>query len=268
MKASSKTQQTKKVYDDFSSDYDRFVNWPGRLELELPFIENQLGKSNAHRVLDAACGTGMHAIALAKMGFEMAGADLSNKMIQKAASNAKMAAIKVDFNTAGFGDLSCTFGKHKFDALLCLGNSLPHLLSKNELSRAIMDFADCLKPSGILIIQNRNFDAIMKTRQRWMEPQSAKEGNSEWLFLRFYDINPDGSITFNILNLHREESQSWDQTVLSTRLRPILAKDLRDDLTSTGFNSVEFFGDMVGSLFNEDSSSNLIAVAKIYSDRT
>jgi len=50
------------MYDPFSADYDRFVDWPGRLAAELPLIERQLQGVGAHRVPDAACGTGMHAV--------------------------------------------------------------------------------------------------------------------------------------------------------------------------------------------------------------
>jgi ubiquinone/menaquinone biosynthesis C-methylase UbiE len=60
----------KEIYDDFSRDYDRFVNWPARLAVEMPFIEKQfrLAEEQLQRkpkVLDTACGSGMHAIALA-----------------------------------------------------------------------------------------------------------------------------------------------------------------------------------------------------------
>ncbi|MGQ9804240.1 MAG: hypothetical protein ACUVSH_10470 [Anaerolineae bacterium] len=51
------------MYDDFSADYDRFVDWPGRLAAEVPFIVQRLQRVGARRVLDAACGTGMHAVA-------------------------------------------------------------------------------------------------------------------------------------------------------------------------------------------------------------
>ena len=68
-------------YDNFSPDYDRFVSWSGRLAIEMPFLEQKLRETGARRVLDAACGTGMHAIALAQVGFETAGADLSAGMI-------------------------------------------------------------------------------------------------------------------------------------------------------------------------------------------
>jgi glycine/sarcosine N-methyltransferase len=254
--------QTKKFYDDFSSDYDRFVNWPSRLELELPFLEKQLKEANAHHVLDAACGTGMHAIALAKKGFTVSGADLSEKMIEWAKSNAKAAGISMQFKTAGFGKLNSAFGRQSFNAVLCLGNSLPHLLSAKALEKSLIDFAKCLKPGGLLIIQNRNFDAVMKKKQRWMEPQYARKGNSEWLILRFYDFEPDGLLNFNILTLKREGDTPWQQSILSTPLRPILAKELHIMLPALGFQSIEVFGDLTGSTFNAGSSGNLVVVAK------
>lgn len=249
-------------YDYFSSDYDRFVNWPGRLELELPFLEKQLKASNARRILDAACGTGMHAIALAKLGFEVAGADLSEKMIEKSEANAKESCVSVSFKASGFGRLSAAFGSQSFDALLCLGNSLPHLLSVDDLQKALADFESVLRPGGLLIIQNRNFDAVMKTRQRWMEPQSAREGDAEWLFLRFYDFEPDGLINFNILSLKRQGGQAWQQSILSTPLRPIVSEEFLSMLQAVGFQSIVLFGDLTGSPFKADSSGNLVVVAR------
>ena len=72
------------MYNSLSSDYDRFVNWQNRLSIELPFIIEHLQKLNARSVLDAATGTGMHAIALAQLGYATSAADISHGMIQKA----------------------------------------------------------------------------------------------------------------------------------------------------------------------------------------
>jgi ubiquinone/menaquinone biosynthesis C-methylase UbiE len=51
------------MYDAFSEDYDRFVNWESRLASEMPFIERLLQPLEKDgqpvRVLDAACGTGI-----------------------------------------------------------------------------------------------------------------------------------------------------------------------------------------------------------------
>ena len=260
------------MYDQFSLDYDRFVDWPGRLAFELPFLITQIEKSvetqnfaslHKHvRVLDAACGTGWHAIALAQRGYHSAGADLSAPMIVAARRNAAEAGVGVRFEAAGFGHLAETFGEGAFEAVLCLGNSLPHLLTPADTQAALVDFARCLAPGGVLVVQNRNFDQVMEKRQRWMEPQSHREGEAEWLFLRFYDFDPDGLITFNILSLQRVGDAPWKQTVHTTRLRPIRKDEMMGALGEAGFGEVEAYGSLGGEGFEAKSSGNMVLVGR------
>lgn len=252
------------MYDSFSSDYDRFVNWPSRLAYELPFIEEQLAMigESPLRILDAACGTGMHAIALSRLGHTLSGADLSAPMIVRARQNAEQAGVQARFEPVGFGALTQTFGAGSFDALLCLGNSLPHVTSPGDLAGALQDFAAVLRPGGLLLVQNRNFDLVTASRARWMEPQSHRAGNQEWLFLRFYDYLPDGLIDFNILTLRRQAEGLWQQQVTSTKLRPILQAELTRALQSAGFSQVASYGDMTGAAFNPSSSDNLVVTAR------
>jgi glycine/sarcosine N-methyltransferase len=250
------------MYDAFSDDYDRFVDWPGRLAVEMPFIEAQLQAAGARRVLDAACGTGMHAIALAQRGYRVAGADLSAGMIERARANAAQGGVEVQFAAAGFGELAQTFGAGAFDTLLCLGNSLPHLLTPQDLAAALADFAACLRPGGLLLLQNRNFDAVMAGGERWMEPQSHRQGEDEWLFLRFYDFDAGGLITFNILTLRRDAQGGWRQRVSATRLRPLLQAEILAALDGAGFTSIASYGNMGGAPFDPPSSGNLVIAAR------
>ncbi len=252
------------MYDTFSDDYDRFVQWEGRLAYEMPFIEQQLQTLRGGlplRVLDSACGTGMHAITLAQRGYAAAGADLSAGMIEKARRNAQSAGVEVRFEAAGFGALAATFGRGAFDALLCLGNSLPHLLTEEALGEALADFAACLRSGGLLLVQSRNFDAVMTARERWMEPQSHREGAEEWVFLRQYDFDPDGLLTFNILTLRRKKGQNWQQGVTTTRLRPLRQAQVAAALAAAGFSRVDWYGDMTGAPFEAQSSGNLVFCA-------
>lgn len=247
------------MYDDFSADYDRFVDWPGRLAAEVPFIVRRLQRVGARRVLDAACGTGMHAVALARQGYWVAGADISPGMIEKARANAAAAGVDVRLETAGFGELHARFDTD-FDAVLCLGNSLPHVLTPQALQVALADFAACLRPGGALLVQNLNYDRILARQERWMEPQARRDQDGEWLFLRFYDFDPDGLLTFNVVRLHRNNGL-WEQRVMSVRLWPQRHAELAVALEEAGFTDIALWGDMTGAPFDADQSSNLVAVA-------
>jgi glycine/sarcosine N-methyltransferase len=254
-------------YDSFADDYDRFVNWPGRLAFELPFLEETLKRaphapSEKPAVLDAATGTGQHALALAERGYSAAGADLSAGMIARARQNAVQQGLEVRFEVAGFGELAQTFGRESFEAVLCLGNSLPHVLDETGLAAALRDFAAVLRPGGLLVLQNRNFDQVLEQKTRWMEPQSAHAGQTEWLFVRFYDFLADGTIDFNILRMQREAGGVWQQQVTLTRLRPLTQAELGEGLTQAGFEQVEWYGGLDGSEFDAEMSGNLVVVAR------
>ncbi len=260
----------KEIYDDFSQDYDRFVNWQARLAMELPFLEKQLQLIEGQlrrkpNVLDAACGSGMHAIALAQRGFTACGSDISPKMIEKARENARTAGVQVNFKVAAFGSLKRVFQaepEFPFDGILCLGNSLPHLLSIKEIQKALWDMANCLQPGGMVIFQNRNFDAVMEKKERWMEPQNRIEGSQEWVFLRFYDFERDGLITFNILRLQRSGSEAWQQKISSTKLYPLKRDTLAGLLEDSGFTDIRCFGALSDEPFDLASSGNLVVTAR------
>jgi SAM-dependent methyltransferase len=250
------------MYDDLSADYDRFVDWEGRLLAEIPFLMQQLQAVEARRVLDAACGTGMHAIALAKRDYEVFGTDVSQGMIDRARENAAQANVDMHFQRAGFGELAGALQPAaRLDAVLCLGNSLPHAQTAESLAATLSDFAACLRPGGLLLIQNRNFNAVLAAQDRWMEPQSYRDGDAEWLFVRFYDFTASGLLTFNMVRLKRHGDGAWTQRVTSTNLWPQTRDELVEALEEAGFEAIACFGDLESAQFDPADSPNLVIVA-------
>ena len=254
------------MYDKLASIYDYFVNWENRLAYELPFLRIELDKLGAEpsqiRVMDTACGTGHHAIALANLGFQVSGSDLFPEMVSMADANARAAGMQVTFRTAGFGGISDTFRQPgEFDAVLCLGNSLPHVASEADLEKALIDFRDLLRPGGLLLLQMRNFDLVMGEKKRWMEPQTVWEGTTEWLFLRFYDFEADGKIQFNILSLHRKANAPWNTQLTSTHLLPIFSDKLSQALVTLGFSNIRLYGNLGAEPYAADASEDLVLLA-------
>jgi SAM-dependent methyltransferase len=245
------------LYDALAVDYDRFVNWEGRLSHELPFFASLFKQHGVRRVLDAACGTGHHAIALARQGYQVKGTDLSAPMIARASENASAQGVGASFAVAGLGGYAAL--GQTFDAAICLGNSLPHLLSGAAVAEALTDFSAVLRTGGLLVIQNRNFDRVWRDRERFMPPQSHQDSTGEWIFVRFYDFHEE-SLTFNMLRLRRT-AEGWSQEIESTELRPIFARDLTAALAVAGFDPVTLYGSYDGTSFDPAASGDLIAVA-------
>lgn len=260
-------------YDRQAALYEIMNDWPSRLALELPFIQRALEQAGAQAVLDVACGSGHHAIALAREGYRVAGADISSQMIELARCNVAQAGVSVHLEQSGFADLA-RFSQ-AFDAVLCLGNSLPHVLTEAEQLSTLKAMRDRLRPGGVLILQNLNYDLRWKSRPRFFALNSATLQGRPVLIWRMADYHDPGArvpglsepcpepglITFHIATIEQDENGAWQASVKSTLQRPLFAADLTRRLRQAGFQSITTFGGMDASPFDAGSSPDLVIVA-------
>jgi SAM-dependent methyltransferase len=255
----------KEFYDSLGGDYDRMVSWQARIAREAAFFRRLFEENGVRRVLDAACGTGVHAIEFARQGLRSAGADLSPAMIDQARENARAAGVEVDLQAAAFGELAGRF-TGPFDALTCLGNSLPHLIDDLSLAAALSDFASLLRPGGVCVIQNRNYDRLLRDRQRFMPPAAREDAEGETLFLRITDFPPateyaSESIEFTIVTL-KKRGGSWNQTARTTPLRALRRATIERALGAAGFSSTQVYGSFAFTAFDAPDAGDLVVVAK------
>ena len=245
-------------YNRLSAAFDIMTDWPKRLALEMPFLEKTLRANSALSVLDTACGTGWHSIALAQKGFRAAGCDLSPAMIQRARQNAAESLVKVFFEAADLLHLEKIPGT--FDALLCLGNSLPHVLSESDLREAFRSMKAKITPGGGIILHNLNYDLRWKKQPRFF----AAEGSAEFLVWRFADYGTE-FITFHTALFERNAStpSRWSVKVNSTLQKPWLSGDLHRILNEEGFQKIQHFGGLDGSSYDPDQSGDLVIIASL-----
>ena len=248
------------LYDDLAENYDRFVNWEARLAFEMPFFRSLFQDYHVRTVLDTACGTGRHAIALAEEGYQVTGTDISSNMIERARVNARAAGVDAAFEVAGFGALRHTFN-HAFDAILCLGNSLPHITDAQALHETLADFAATLNPGAILVVQNRNLDRVLLRQERFMPPQAHREEGREWLFFRFYDFGPV-TLRFNMVTLYKDGDEPWQSAVGQTELRPWHQQELSAGIRQVGLEALHLYGSYGGDVFDPHESGDLVLVAR------
>lgn len=256
------TLNSTEFYDRLARAFDVMTDWPSRLDHEMPFLLRTLEAHKARDVLDAACGTGWHAITLAQKGYTAAGCDASPAMIERARANATQSGVEVRFEAVDFAHLDIF--REKFDAVLCLGNSLPHLASREELVDALRQMRARLNPGGFLILHNLNYDLRMKKKPRFF----SASGNADTVVWRFADYGPE-FITFHTALFERGSKErtrgmgSWSVQVNSTLQRPLLRRELDASLTLTGFGNIHHYGGLDGSAFDREGSGDLVIVAEV-----
>ncbi len=117
-------------------------------EQEVAFLVDALGLEPGMRVLDAGCGPGRHAIALAQRGINVIGVDASPDFITLARQSAQH--LPVEFHEM---DIRALPYDEAFDAVICLCQGGFGLLGGGDAELAVINgLARALEPGGGLAL--------------------------------------------------------------------------------------------------------------------
>ncbi len=140
--------------------WDELIDWDARSSSEGRFFIDILKARGKQKILDVATGTGFHSVQLLNAGFEVTSADGNAEMLTKAFENARNRDLMLHTVHADWRWLNKDVNG-KYDAIICLGNSFTHLHDEMDRRRALAEFYAALKWDGILIMDQRNYDAIL-----------------------------------------------------------------------------------------------------------
>ena len=238
--ADRETDHYRKEYvKTFVDKWDELIDWRARAESEGQFFIDILRARGKERILDVACGTGFHSVRLTEAGFDVTAADGSANMVAKAFENGQARGLILKTAHADWRWLNRDI-QGKYDAIICLGNSFTHLHEEKDRRRALAEFYAALKHDGILILDQRNYDAMLdqgfSTKHKFYycgdqvtaEPSHVDEG-----LCRMVYSFPDGEqFTLNMC--------------------PIRKNYVRRLLNEAGFERVRTYGDFQETYAEED----------------
>jgi SAM-dependent methyltransferase len=135
---------------DYGAECDVFE----RLAVEL------LDRSPA-RVLDIGCGTGGHAVELARRGFEVVGVDLAPAMLERARERAEAAGVEIELVE---GDARSTRVGGEFDITLMTFALLGYQLSNEDVLATLRNAATHTRQGGIVLFDVWYGPAVLAIR--------------------------------------------------------------------------------------------------------
>ncbi len=243
-----------KVYSEIYAElYDLFYSRkpykPEALFIHQCF--NDFGHGEIRNILEIACGTGSHSIEFDKLGYKIDALDISEDMISfaiKKAENAK--ARNVEFYVQDMVSLSLE--KEKFDAAVCLFDSIGYALTDENIIRTLKGIHSTLKTKGLFIFEFWHAPAMIRS----YDPLRIVRIPGEE-----YDVLRISETSLNIPEQHSEvrytiyrhfHNGSYDTHNELHRNRFFSLKEMSTFLRMAGFNHRAYFDG-----FSKESEINI-----------
>lgn len=231
-------------------------------EKECKFLEKifkNYSNSTPRSILDVGCGTGGHAIPLAKRGYELTAVDLSDDMLNVARQKAKRHGVDIDFGLTDLKDLKLN---KKFDVCICMFAVLDYITENEALQEVLFKIREHLKYDSLFVFDFWYGPAVLtimpSSRIKLMERNGLR-------VLRFAEPRLDTlhhTFEVNYLLIVSRANQIVDEIREKHVVRYFFPEEIRYFLDKTGFKLLKLcpFMDLQGQL--TEKVWNAVAISK------
>lgn len=230
---------------------------------EAAFVHQCLQKYGApapRRLLELACGTGAHAFALEKFGYQIVATDYSEDMLAIARRKAAQGSSQIDFRWQDMRALDLP--ERPFDAVICLFDAIGYVATNDALRQVLQGVQRHLHVDGLFIFEFWHAGAMLKHYEpvrvrRWQTAQGE--------VLRISETTLDvarqlASVTYSVYEL-RADSTFSSLTETQTN-RYFLVQEMAALLTANGFAPLKWFAGFNADEKITDETWHIVAVAR------
>lgn len=239
----------------FSDDYDYLETYSyleERTKKEVDFVEKALDLEKPVRILDVPCGHGRHAIELARRGYSVAGQDLHEYFLEKAAKDAREEGLDVEFRQ---GDMRNLQFSSSFDVTLNLFTSFGYLSEESEDRRFLQTVYNSLKPNGKFLLDFINRERVMRDWQ----PKDWSQYESGVVELHEREYNFE---TGRLNEVRTKIYPDGSRKKVRTSLRLYSLSELVGMCERVGMSVLDTYGNFDGDPVSFDSSRAIIVAQK------
>jgi len=238
----------------FVDKWDQLIDWEARAKSEGDFFLRVLKEHNAKRVLDVATGTGFHSVRLIEAGFDVTSADGSQDMLAKAFENGRKRGHLIRTVHADWRWLNKDL-RESYDAIVCLGNSFTHLHDEGDRRKTLAEFYAMLKHDGVLILDQRNYDAILDN------------GFSSKHTYYYCGENVSAEPEYMDEGLARFRYSFPDKSTYYLNMFPVRKDYVRKLMFEVGFQTVDTYGDFKETYHDDEPDFFVHVASKKYLEK-
>lgn len=234
------SQWYEKLFANYGQTYDKECFTQGTIG-EADFVERELAADRTKRILDIGCGTGRHAIELARRGYRVTGFDISEGQLRRAREKAAEAGVTVDFQCR---DATQPHFTTDFDAAIMFCEGAFPLMETDEKNHAILRHAAAaLRPDGKLLMTTLN--ALFPLFHSVKDFLNANESGAT-----------TGKLTFDLMTFREQADLTFtddagETHTVETNERYYTPPEIAWLLRTAGFSRVEIFGCRLGQFSRE-----------------
>lgn len=133
---------------------------------EARFVHEQLSAEGqaGGRLLDVACGTGRHALALDALGWQVAGVDVNPELVERARAQAAEHGVAGEFDVGDMRDLQLP--GERFSAVTCLFDAIGYALTNEGVLAALSSIRRHMADDGLAAIEFLHAPAMLRGARR------------------------------------------------------------------------------------------------------
>jgi SAM-dependent methyltransferase len=219
------------AYDGLTQDID----YPAVLD----FFESVLSSHGraVDSVLDLACGTGSMSLLLAKKGYRVLAADISEEMLTVAQQkSAQVPDNPPFFICQPMQRLRLPYG---VDAVCCFLDSLNYVTDPKDCRSAIERVYKALNPGGVFF-----FDINTPYKLRGLNGQVFLDENPDSYCVWRVEFEEETGLCYYGIDLFRKQKALWERSFEQHCEYAYEPEELLCWLREAGFSRVELYGDL------------------------
>lgn len=224
--------------------------------------ETILQNRHIETLLDVSIGSGSVTLPLADLGVRLSGSDLSETMLENCRKKAQARDLDIELQCCDFRTVAGQFTT-QFDCVASTGNSLPYV-SNEDILKTLEQMDSLVKPGGYLYFDIRNWDKILRDRNRFYLYDPFFDGDTRINLIQVWDYHGDESVTFHLLYTFEKGGHIFQKEKFEENYIPVKRARLLDKLQAMGYEDIEVkcFPASVQSIAAEDADWYCVTAKK------